>query len=1667
MAAKKAAHRFGGRATSTGVGYEGHVAARLAVRMLIGEKALVWPGVHGGNLRAVTLQAATAVDDVVVELAGLDGLRHAHLSAKDRAGSIPLTAASPAFADTMKAFVRQFIASGRKARLGWVVPTSAGTKVTRHLLLALENFRRDAGDQPLHQFIQGRSKDEADALRAALKLVRPAWKKLKGGKPTEAQLKAFLRAVCVEVRDFGHGKADEEAAEAEVRAHLAADPADSGKIWQKIDGLFADANRRVLRITADSLRRDLKAEGLRLQAPPDYAADLALLDEITARSVARLSEHAHLPFGPATQDQVAIARPVELGALQTAVQQGHTLVTGEPGGGKSGLVHAFAAALRTGGTPVVLLLAEEVFNPTVPNLDQLKHSLDATLAHWPDGAKGVVTTDALDAVRDAGTQKRVRELLHSVQQGQSGWTVVASVREFDLRHGRELREGFPGAGAPGYAVPDFSGVAHFHVPRFTEAQVDQLVAHRPEIGPFVQSARANSKSADLHRSPFYLRLAATLLKDGVPSARLADWNSPALLLRRFWHDRINEGEGAAARQRVLKAICQAMVDQRSMSLSEKELNFSEAEQQAVRELRSRGILQGPRLQFATLVNTDQLSFAHHLLHDYAIARALVPETGDAFVAYVVQHPLLPIFYRQSFIFALEELWDADEAHSAFWVATLRLEGEPKLHGITRLLGPILAARRVRASADLAALLTAVRSAPALDAPGPKALTHLTSGLQDCDASLIRDGADAWCEFVAEIAPLLPASPFLEPSVVHLLARLRKAGCGTTPSQRLALNSAARALLTHHATKPVHQGWAYAGMVAIEAVCLTFAAAPAESEAALLTLLAPERLKEFPHEDFGELAEHLGDLPAAGAEVVRRVYRAAFAADPERGKWRQMGTRILPMTVQTSDDWNLVHYRLAAHYEQSDGADAAVLTEAACSAWGAVYRRRNEKPGRKNPPAAVVMFRGQACELRADYSHIAQRAFENEENRILTRWEALLRQWAAEPDPARLHAALDRFATCNPPALLWSLLMEAGAEHPTTLGRLLVDLLDEPVLLTHFDYLYAAAHLLGALHQSGDPALRARLETIVLELPARTPLRKDEKRLPVPEWLQAAQDRALSKLQEANLARPEMLTLWRARKAGNALEQHGRPDGFRVTSRTISDREHIERAGVDLKRPANADMFKLREDLKALMPRDNKPLDVNTLIAKWSLLLEAEKVIQRHRTAEPKMAADLWGHLVAVGEAIARNAEWPKRSPRWKWVRRLLLRAARDPKPGRVQDDLADDNPHWGWPAPRVEAAEGLPMLSYRLGGADAQIASALRRLTTDYSKAVRFNLAHRLAVLEKFAPGLMWELIDRFIVDEQRYSVLECVVHSLDRLWPRHPAEVLPRLAKIAAKAGQAPADHDVHDGVVGSHFFEFLRTGRKESGAYIDRLLGRIIQPAAGNALSAQVATCRSHKWFVAGDPAKPTARLEGIRARTWSVVTRILAASQTALAAERARFEKLFKAKNGKGKAVAAAQERIKHLTLIVDNVNMQLFFSSGAHDEKNKGGANFLTPEQAQLFWREARPLLIQLADELHPHTAYHLVQTLHHLLPYDPREVFLLAMRSIRSASVAGMQHEHLAVGVTVKLIQQALADHRDIFRSPPGQANECLNALLEVFDLFVEAGWTEARQLTNRLEEIYR
>ena len=1671
-------HRFGGRATVGGVNYEVRIAAAIAVKILSGARCSVWRGISGADVSSITMQAPELVDDIVLNLKG-DPEASAFISAKERSGIISLTPKSRAFADTVKSFVGQFlklsIAGRRKSRFVWAVPSTVGRALTLDLADTLETLRMDGGDRSLSKFMRARQPKQAKALDSFLILTRRAWKKQTAKSPTDEELREFLGRVHVELYDFELGQHLERQAEDEIRSHIADDPKEAQRIWEKLEHFFAKVDQRGVLVTPGSLRKALVTDGIRLKHPPDYADDIAKLEELTTRNLERLKEHTSLPFDQKAGDAIHLPRVEELSALVTAAKAGNLLLTGEPGCGKSGLIHSSVERLRKDGFPTVLLLAEEIFGPQAQasaNPLGISHALDEVLQNWPGGAGGFLVTDALDAVRDAETQKRLRQLLHDVQKGRSGWTVIASVREFDLKFGRELREAFPGTGVAGHASGDFAGVAHFHVTRLSETELDQLAGMRPEIFPFIDAARKNPKSAGIHRSPFYLRLAAELLRDNVPASRLADWASPALLLRKFWEARVKGSPGEGERELALETICRRMVSSQSMTISLKELSLGSPERNSVNELRSRGILQSPVVRLGTSVGGDEIRFTHHLLHDYAVARSLIPETPGPFCDFAVRKPLLAVFYRQSFLFALEELWDGPNGREGYWESALRLEGVANMHSLTRILAPVLAVRRIETLSDLQALLTAVSSSSNSGSPGHKALLHLASGLQDAGEDAIRTGSVGWCGFVEGLSNLLTTKPFVEWPLVQILARLNVVKVGTDLTQRLALNAAGRRLLGHHVAQKVSKERQYPARVAVETVCRTFTAAPAESERALLSLLLPARLAQFPHHDLRELASYLGYLGTNGETVVLRLFEAAFANEPAPGEYEDTGSLIMSMSFQTRDQWHMVRYALAGYYEARNGENAALMTEVACIAWNSVVQRRVEKRSREETLLATIQFRGVECNLVEDYSHIWGRSFEHEENRILSHFEQLLAGWAAAGDTQRLNLALDRFAASNRTSLMWTVFLEAGAEHPSTLGAMLESVLNEPLFLTHQDYAYGGSALLGALHRVGNAIQRERLERLILDLPNNVRLRNEADRNPTPSWVEQAQNRLLGTLEESNIMLAPVRDLRRQRQTLEPLPENRRPEGPRITSHTYSNEELAEKRGINLKEPSNAEMYRLQQGLNPLLDRSKGTIDLEVVEHNWPLIEKCELAVTIYSALQPQMAQQLWGYLVGACENIVGHVtSWPKTDERWKTVRRILLKAATDrfPEGEDEQDEGDDDRPSWGWPAPRLDAACGLPFLANRLGRADHEVSAALRQLARDKSRSLRFNLAERLAVLAKPAPDLMWELIDTFIANEGKFSVLEAVLRALNGLWEAEPEKVKPRIRQITDRATQgASYDRHIHQTLASTYLFRFLRTGDSECFEFIAGLLAECDSERANNVLASLLHETRAGGWLTAGDGVKSDAYADEVRGRAWGFFSKLLASAQAKLQQHREEWDQLRAANQQGEERLKEAESKIKRTLVLVDGVAMQLFFACGALHEGNRDDKVALTPDQLRRFWHEAAPLLEALVKEPHPHTAHQMVQTLHHLVPCSPSKVFLLATESIRnSASQGRFQYESLAVGDVVKLIQRVLADYRDIFHGETGEESECLKALLAVLDLFVEAGWAEARQLTHRLEEIYR
>jgi hypothetical protein len=165
-------------------------------------------------------------------------------------------------------------------------------------------------------------------------------------------------------------------------------------------------------------------------------------------------------------------------------------------------------------------------------------------------------------------------------------------------------------------------------------------------------------------------------------------------------------------------------------------------------------------------------------------------------------------------------------------------------------------------------------------------------------------------------------------------------------------------------------------------------------------------------------------------------------------------------------------------------------------------------------------------------------------------------------------------------------------------------------------------------------------------------------------------------------------------------------------------------------------------------------------------------------------------------------------------------------------------------------------------------------------------------------------------------------------------------------------------------------------------------------------------------------------------------------------------------------AEQERVKRVVRLLDTIAKELYFASGAFANRGRNrcpGERVLNFEERKRFFEEAGPILDELGDAGFPSVAHSLLETLESFIPFNPRLVFLRTGRIVRAGTSGGYQFEQMAADLIVGLVERYLAEYRELLQ----EDKECRQVLVELLDTFIRAGWPGARQLTYRLEEIFR
>ncbi len=156
---------------------------------------------------------------------------------------------------------------------------------------------------------------------------------------------------------------------------------------------------------------------------------------------------------------------------------------------------------------------------------------------------------------------------------------------------------------------------------------------------------------------------------------------------------------------------------------------------------------------------------------------------------------------------------------------------------------------------------------------------------------------------------------------------------------------------------------------------------------------------------------------------------------------------------------------------------------------------------------------------------------------------------------------------------------------------------------------------------------------------------------------------------------------------------------------------------------------------------------------------------------------------------------------------------------------------------------------------------------------------------------------------------------------------------------------------------------------------------------------------------------------------------------------------------------RERVANAARTADNLATQLYFASGAFDDKNPNRPPIHRADQVR-FDALALPILNELAKIPIPSVTQHLVETLDHIRATQPKQALLIAAKAVSRDSA--YPRESLGLDATLGLVRHYATDYRDLVLIDP-EGTAAIRALLEPF---ARLGWDQAIDLAEELGRLF-
>lgn len=1327
-----------GRGTAAGVVFQAEVGA-YAAAFILGERPIsrLSTGFPGSPIK-VNFETPTAVDDVVVRT----NVGEIYVQAK-RAISLSTKAGSE-LASVADQFVRQFRAgvldSGirrdldvARDRLLLVVGEDTGDPIAIHLKEVFDRQRTLAATA-LPANLQ-------TALSTFSAHVEAAWLTATGAAMTDTERTALLRVCAIaSITDASRQLAEEalrDVVETPGSETAAMDLLVTWAANASADGTGGDAV---------AIRLALSAK-ISFASPPSYRADVTKLLAYSAATMSRLERFASLQT---PEGIVTIPRPITA-AIASAAATASLAITGEPGAGKSAVMYETAKQLPAGSAIVLAVEASATSFDALRGEIGLQHPLVEVLANLPGPRPGYLFLDALDAVRGGTAEATYRKLVEAVS-AMPGWRVVASVRTFDLRLGREWQRVFRGNPPDANcAHAGFPTVRHVHVGVLSAAEIMHVTGFSPSIATAI--AAAGSKLAALASNPFNLALLGDLLTGGVTAVALSSAGTRGELLARYWDERIT-GLGTPATV-TLRSLVDLMVQARSVDLPVTNVPIPAAS--TVDDLQHAGVLTEER--------SHRLAFRHHVLFDYAVARLLLMPDKDAAHSYVGRASGAGLLISPSVGYWIEYLKTAT-APDEFWKYAVSLIGDDTVDPIIKIEFARLAVESVKEGDDLSPLLKAL---PVDDTAGGRPFQHLVG-------SLLTKAHDGQPIVVGPWAGLLSLMVSPGDSQIGSMSALIGTLIESNPdaTSLVALGKASRVAFDWMSQTEGRIDWLARHVITF--VAQTFGTDPTASGSRLLQIIEGDRFARVGYIEVPWLSRETLHIAPHDEDLVVSLFSRVFrGGDFSREKVTPMGgSWILPLRSNAAQDFGMATYSLCRNFPTLlRNHPRLALRALAVSLAG--ERDKDHASSKPFNPKAMIL-NGVEYGFELDMSHIWAWDIDTNTHHYVAQLYQATMSWFASADEPSLYSNIPALLLSETSiSLAWRTLFDLGTVKPQELGLTIWRAAASPLSLKSLETRQAAINLIAAAYPLLEEEEKEKAEISWLSMDfSETADPEDRKRKVIATLFQ--------RIDSENLCTDAARSFFAASLSNGETFENTKPTTFHVSALELEDTSGIA--------PCDPTKLLVKALKAARTTLANAASDEN-----WTSLTTATEALLRSYIAtgqfDPSIddeasatLADALG-LAIVHDRLAEDLKEPALA--------ALIAFASHLHPVLDENTEAsfENNAAWGSPAPRVEVAKAISRLVSK-PEFWPRVRPTYEKLLVDPHPAVRMQVAMRLPAISLVSADDMWEIMEAFFPRETSSTVLQFAIAETGGLGWDYAARLEPIVLALDKRATSKQSDDPV-----------------------------------------------------------------------------------------------------------------------------------------------------------------------------------------------------------------------------------------------------------------------------------